>query len=315
MGQPEFAAVGIVGCGVIGTSWAAWYAAQGLPVRLHDRDPATLASAVERAQGHLTRLVELDLLPAAAGAAAAARLTVAERLEALADQPLIHEAARETYEVKRPLFAALDGLTPPTTVLLSSTSGLLQSELQPVMRHPERSLTAHPFNPPHLVPLVELVPGPATAPAVVERLQAFYEQHGKVPVVVRREVPGHLANRLAAALWREALDLVASGVATVEDVDKALTAGPGLRWAVLGQHLIYHLGGGPGGYQHFIDHLGPAFAEYWRTMPTWTSIPPETAAAAVAGVNDLVGQQPTADLAARRDRRLAAVLRALREVG
>jgi len=132
--------------------------------------------------------------------------------------------------------------------------------------------------------------------------------------MLKKEVPGHIANRLAAALWREAIDLVAQGVASVEDVDAALRAGPGLRWAIMGQHMIYHLGGGSGGYEAFIEHIGKAFEEYWRTMPTWTSIPDDAKKAIVAGVDKAVGQRTLADIASERDRKLAAILSALGEV-
>ena len=154
--------------------------------------------------------------------------------------------------------------------------------------------------------------GKATSPTTLAWARTWFARLGKTPVTLRREVPGHLANRLAAALWREAIELVASGAATVEDVDRALAAGPGLRWAVMGQHLIYHLGGGAGGYRHFIEHIGTAFEAYWRTMPTWTSIPADARAAIVAGVEAEAAGRSLAELARERDEKLAAVLKALR---
>ncbi|MCX5820566.1 MAG: 3-hydroxyacyl-CoA dehydrogenase NAD-binding domain-containing protein, partial [Deltaproteobacteria bacterium] len=172
-------------------------------------------------------------------------------------------------------------------------------------------LIAHPFNPPHLVPLVELVPGQKTDPAVMERVKRFFEGLGKIPVVLKREVPGHIANRLAAALWREAIDLVIQGVASVEDVDKALYAGPGIRWALMGQHQIYHLGGGEGGYGYFIDHIGKAFGAYWKEMATWSEISPESRKRLVEGVKQAMGERDAAEIARWRDEKIVGLLKVI----
>lgn len=308
--------IGIVGAGTIGASWAACYAAAGLAVKIADDSLDAAERGVVQARSHLRRLVELKLLSMPAGADAASRLAVAPELAALTDGvEFIHESVPETYEAKLPLFARLDELTGPEVVLASASSGLLISRIQADLKHPGRTLIAHPFNPPHLLPLVELVGGPLTDESTVQGVKAFYQRLGKTPVVLRKEVLGHLANRLAAALWREAIDLVASGVASVEDVDLALCAGPGLRYAVMGQHLIYHLGGGEGGYRHFLEHIGSAFEAYYPTMPTWTEIPADAKEAVIAGVDDEADGRSLADLAEERDRKLAAILRALREAG
>jgi 3-hydroxyacyl-CoA dehydrogenase len=308
----DIQSVAVVGAGTVGASWAALFALHGLDVRVHDAHPPTRQGAEAVVRGHLRRLVELGL--AEPTPVAAARIAVVDSLErAAAGADFVQESAVERYEVKQELFAQLDAIAGPTCPLASSSSGLLISEIQEAMRHPERALIAHPFNPPHLIPLVELVAGTQTAPEVIARARQFFLSLGKEPVVLNREVPGHIANRLAAALWREAIDLVASGVASVEDVDKALRAGPGLRWAIMGQHLIYHLGGGKGGYGYFIDHIGKAFEEYWRTMATWCEIPAEARQAIVAGVEAEARGRSLAELAAERDRKLAAVLRALRD--
>jgi 3-hydroxyacyl-CoA dehydrogenase len=304
--------VAVVGAGTVGAGWAAWFALHGLEVRVYDAHEPTRQTVAATVNGHLRRLVDLGLAEAAQ--AAAARLCVVESLEAAAaGADFVQESVLETYAAKKAVFSVLDACTPPETLLASSSSGLLISEIQTVMRHPERALIAHPFNPPYLIPLVELVAGPATAPDTIERARRFFSERGKQPVVLQKEVPGHLANRLAAALWREAIDLVAQGVATVEDVDTALRAGPGLRWAVMGQHMIYHLGGGQGGYGYFIDHIGKAFEQYWQTMPTWSSIPAEARAAIVAGVEAAAHGRTLEELAQERDRKLVAVLKALRD--
>jgi 3-hydroxyacyl-CoA dehydrogenase len=307
----EIRTVAVVGAGTVGAGWAAWFALHGMEVRVYDAHEPTRRTVAATVRGHLQRLVDLGLADPAP--VAAAQLRVVESLEeAASGADLVQESVLETYEAKKAVFRGLDACTPPDTLLASSSSGLLISEIQPVMGHPERALMVHPFNPPYLIPLVELVGGPATSPETIERARRFFSAHGKEPVVLHREIPGHLANRLAAALWREAIELVAQGVATVEDVDTALRAGPGLRWAVMGQHMIYHLGGGQGGYAYFIDHIGKAFEQYWQTMPTWSAIPAEARQAIVAGVEAASHGRTLPELAEERDRKLAAVLKALR---
>lgn len=306
----EIRTVAVVGAGTVGAGWAAWFALHGLDVRIYDAHEPTRRTVAGTVRGHLQRLADLGLADPAL--APAARLQILDRLEAAADgADFVQESVLETYEAKRAVFAVLDACAPPGTLLASSSSGLLISEIQKGLRCPERTLIAHPFNPPYLIPLVELVAGSATSADTIARARQFFSARGKEPVVLQKEVPGHLANRLAAALWREAIDLVAQGVATVEDVDTALRAGPGLRWAVMGQHMIYHLGGGQGGYGYFIDHIGKAFEQYWQTMPTWSTIPPAARQAIVAGAEAATHGRTVAELAQERDRRVAAVLRAL----
>ena len=313
--SPAGEVIAVLGTGTIGASWAAFYALQGFEVCLHDQDPAALEAGERAARGHLERLRELGLAEAAAVGAAAARLRPMRTLEAMAKGvSFVQESVRETYDVKKDVFKRLDAIAPPDTLIASSSSGLLISEIQSVMQRPARALLAHPFNPPHLIPLVELVAGRQTGADAMERARLFFERLGKTPVVLHKEIPGHIANRLAAALWREAIDLVASGVASVEDVDKALRAGPGLRWAIMGQHMIYHLGGGQGGYRYFIDHIGKTFEEYWRTMATWTAIPEQAKAAVIAGVQEAAAGRSLAELGRERDEALAKILKVLRQI-
>ena len=304
--------IAILGTGTIGASWATLYAVKGLNVSLYDESADALRSASSRCQANLARLCELQLITAAERSQAVKRLRPAKDLQDLLEgADFVHESVVETYEIKKPLFAQIDALTSPEVLVASSSSGLLISELQSVMQSPERAFIAHPFNPPHLIPLVELVSGKGTSPQTIETARAFFEGLGKVPVVLNKEVPGHIANRLAAALWREAIDLVASGVASVEDVDKALCAGPGLRWALMGQHLIYHLGGGQGGYAYFIEHIGKTFEEYWRTMADWTEIPEEAKTKVIAGADEAMRGQTLGELASWRDENLAELLKIL----
>jgi 3-hydroxyacyl-CoA dehydrogenase len=231
--------------------------------------------------------------------------------EAVAGARLVQESVTERYDVKKNVLRQIDRAAQPEAIVASSSSGLLISELQTVMEHPGRSLIAHPFNPPHLIPLVELVPGKRTAPIVLAEAKALFESLGKVPVVVNKEVPGHIANRLQAAVWREAIDLVLKGVASVADVDKALAAGPGIRWALFGPHMIFHLGGGPGGITYFIDHVGVGWDELWTDMASWTSLPAETTDALVSGVQEETGDRPVEEIARWRDEKIVQLLKAI----
>lgn len=168
---------------------------------------------------------------------------------------------------------------------------------------------AHPFNPPHLIPLVEIVPSPTTAPTITDRVRAFFDGLGKTTILVKREATGHIANRLAAALYREAVHLVAEGIASVEDVDKAVTAGPGLRWSVMGPHMLYHLGGGAGGYRGYLDHLGPAQERRWADLGH-PSLTPEVKDKLVDGVRAEANGRTLSELEDERDTTLIALLKA-----
>ena len=284
--------IGILGTGTIGSSWATFFASHGMKVRMHDIDPAVVERGIGKACDNLEALVRYGLLEKERLEAARGNITPAGNMSSLLDETdYVQESVAETYEVKAKVYAEMDRLASPATILASSSSGLLMSEIQKHVARPGRCLIAHPFNPPHLVPLVELVPGRNTDPAVVERVKRFFEGMGKIPVVLKMEVPGHIANRLAAALWREAIDLVIRGVASVEDVDKALYAGPGIRWAFMGQHMIYHLGGGEGGYGYFIDHIGKAFGAYWREMASWSEISSGVAETSYRGSQEVDGRK------------------------
>lgn len=204
----------------------------------------------------------------------------------------------------------MDSYAPSHAIIASSSSGLLISELQRIVTKPERCLIAHPWNPPHLLPLVELVPSKKTSSVTIDHAYDFMTRIGKMPVVVRTEVPGHIANRLQAAVWREAIDLVDRGVCSVEDVDKALVAGPGLRWAFMGSNLALHLGGGSGGLKYFIEHLGPAFSIWWRDMSTWEKISASAEAKIVQGIKESiqVKSKTTFELTHWRDTKLIQLL-------
>ena len=215
----------------------------------------------------------------------------------------------ENLSAKQALFAALEPALAPDAVVASSTSGLMPSEFQAGRIGPERYVVGHPFNPPHLIPLVEVVGGRQTDPAVVDWTAAFYAALGKRPITVRREVPGHIANRMQVALYREAIHLVLEGVASIEDVDAAIAYGPGLRWALMGPHRAHHLAGGRGGLRHLLEHIGPGIERWWNDLGRPDLTP--------AVIDRLVGAfgasetRPIEQLEAERDALLLALLETL----
>ncbi len=306
----EIREIGLVGAGLVGASLAAFYAGKGFRVRLHDADPAAAEDGYEKAVVYLEFLRDHQLLSSDQYERAYGRIMITDDLaHAVEKAQLIQESVSERYDVKKAVFQDIDAAASPEAVIASSTSGLLISELQKGMVHPERALIAHPFNPAHLVPLVELVPGYMTRPGLAEEMKAFFESIGKIPIILKYEIPGHVANRLQAAVWREATDLALRGVVSVEDIDKALYAGPGIRWALMGQHLIYHLGGGQGGMEHFIEHIGLPKRRLWSDMASWTEFPPEAKDVLIGGLEDEIGGRSTEELSAWRDEKLVHLLK------
>lgn len=297
--------IGIIGTGLIGAGWAAFYAAKGFGVTLYDENATARRNGQKRALQYLAFLKDHCLLSAADHDLAVAGLKVSDDLEqALQGAQLVQESVSERYDIKKDVFRRIDRATPPEVILASSSSGLLISELQTVMKHPGRSLIAHPFNPPHLIPLVELVPGKRTQPQTISWAKTFFAELGKIPVILNKEVPGHIANRLQAAVWREAIDLVLKGVASVTDVDRALSAGPGLRWALWGPHMIFHLAGGEAGIKHFIDHIGTSWKDIWEDMANWTSIPHQAADALQTGLDEQMADRTPEEMGRWRDEKI-----------
>jgi 3-hydroxyacyl-CoA dehydrogenase len=296
--------VAVVGAGVIGASWVAHFLAHGLDVVATDPSPG----AEERLRSDVAAIWP-TLKPDADGSPDRLEFTP-DAAEAVADADFVQENGPEREDVKHELFAVLDGAARPEVVLASSSSGMLPSVIaQGCPRHPERVVVGHPFNPPHLIPLVEVVPGEKTSEQAVEAALAFYTAVGKRPIRLRQELPGHVANRLQAALWQEAYSLVDRGVATVADIDTAIAHGPGLRWAVLGPFVNQHLSGGPGGIAHVLEHLGPPTEAWWRDLGQVT-LTPELVAKIVAGVDEELAGVDPAELVARRDAVLTALLAA-----
>ena len=244
--------IAIVGTGVIGASWAAQYLARGFDVVATDPAPnaeANLRKYVDEAWELLTS-IGLSV------GASRERLSFIPKLkEALAKADLVQENAPERPDFKIKLYADMDDVTPIDSIIASSSSSITPSVMQSKCQHPERIVVGHPFNPPHIIPLVEVVGGVKTSPEAIKQAMAFYTSIGKKTIHVRKELPGHVANRLQAALYREMLYLIEQGVLSVEETDAAVCYGPGLRWGVMGQSLQWHVGGGAGGINHFMEHL------------------------------------------------------------
>jgi 3-hydroxyacyl-CoA dehydrogenase len=231
--------------------------------------------------------------------------------DALKGVDLVQENGPERPDFKIKLFADMDALTPETTILASSSSGIPIGVSQSQCKHPERCVIGHPFNPPHLIPLVEVVGSSKTSSATIERTIAFYASIGKRPIHVRKEVVGHVANRLQAALYREVVYLIGQDVLSVSDADDAVSWGPGLRWGVMGPNLLFHLAGGQGGINHFMEHLAGPMATWWKDLgsPEFT---PDLKAKIVQGVLAEAGNQSIDELAGERDKLLLGLL-ALRD--
>lgn len=304
--------VAVIGAGTIGASWAALFLAHGLNVTMCD--PATGADTSARAlinQAWPT----LTALEFARGDVPWTALRMDANLEtALADAEFVQENAPEREDFKIDLFARMDAAAPPHAILASSTSGLIMSRLQSRCEHPERCVIGHPFNPPHLIPLVEVVGGEKTSPDAIERAMAFYRRVGKHPIKINKEVTGHVANRLQAAVWREAIHLAMEGVASIEDIDAAMAQGPGLRWAVFGPHMTFHLGGGQGGMGHFLDHLKGPVQSWWDDLGD-ARLDDTTRRALLDGLEQESRGRSINDLASERDVAIIRILAAKKQAG
>jgi 3-hydroxyacyl-CoA dehydrogenase len=297
--------VAIIGSGVIGASWAALFLAKGLDVVATDVTPTAQASLEAFIAAAWPALERLGLAPGASRD----RLSFTTDLDvALADADLVQENGPERIAFKQDLYRHLDQVLGPDVIIASSSSGLTMSEIQSACEHhPERCVIGHPFNPPHLVPLVEVVGGAKTSAETIERAMAFYTGLGKRAIHVRKEVPGHVANRLAAALYREVVHLVSEGVVDVGDVDAAVSWGPGLRWGIMGPNLLYHLGGGAGGIEHFFDQFTGPLTAWWKVLGT-PEITPEVRATIIKGVHEEVQNRSLPELEAYRDEILLGLL-------
>lgn len=296
--------VAVVGTGVIGAGWAAHFLRMGYDVVAWDPGPGAAERLAALVEGAWPTLERLGLRPAASPN----RLRFAGSLsEAAADADFVQESAPEILDVKIALLAEIDALTPPDVVIGSSTSGFMMSDMAAQAKAPGRLVVGHPFNPPYLIPLVEIVGGRDTDPAAVVWAEKFYTRAGKVCLTMDREVPGFVGNRLQEALWREALHMINSGQATVQQVDDSIIHGPGLRWALMGPMLTFHLAGGQGGMAHMLDHFGPALLQPWTRL-TAPELTPRLRDLVVTGVDESVGDVTVRHLERRRDEFLADLL-------
>ncbi|MGW1678118.1 3-hydroxyacyl-CoA dehydrogenase NAD-binding domain-containing protein [Saccharopolyspora sp. NPDC002376] len=299
-----------IGAGVIGGGWVAHFLARGYQVTAWDPAPEFEAKLRRLVDAAWPALTELGL----AEGASRDNLVIAATLEdAVADAEFVQESAPEDLALKRDLLARIDAATPAGVVVSSSTSGYGMTEMQVDCPTPQRLVVGHPFNPPYLIPLVEVVGGEKTEPWAVQWASEFFEVAGKSVITMDREVPGFIANRLQEAIWREALHMVANGEATVEQIDASITDGPGLRWPLLGPCLTFHLAGGEGGMAHMLDHFGPSLKSPWTRLEA-PELTTELRDAMVEGCEEAADGRSIAELVADRDRAVIAVMRAVDEV-
>ena len=295
-----------IGAGPIGAGWAAHFLARGYQVTayIHHRDEEIQFMSVVNTAWPC--LVDLGL----ADGASLDRLTVTDDLNmATREAQFIQESAPERMEIKQALYETLGRITPPEVVIASSTSGLTMTDIQIKSATPERCVVGHPFNPPYLLPLVEVIGGDKTAEDALDWVMAFYHHAGKEPIRLKKEIPGFIATRLQEALWREALHMVANGEASPEDIDRALRFGPAPRMAIQGQCMAFHVACGAGGMATNLDQFGPALKLPWTRLKA-PELTQELRDAMVNGCNDMAAGRHFEDMAAERDRRIVAVLKA-----
>ncbi len=296
--------VGIVGAGVIGGGWALHYLRMGLDVDVYDPAPAALGDLLRMRADIWPLLERIGLQP---GASPDRLVLHADLAAAVSGADMVQENAPEDSTIKRALLSDIDRLARPDVVIASSTSGFSMTLLQADCARPERCVVGHPFNPPYLIPLVEVVGGQRTSPGAVTWLSDFYTAVGKRPLQLTRELPGFVGNRLQEAMWREALHMVAAGEATVEEIDDSISFGPGLRWALMGPCMTFHLAGGAGGMAHMLDHFGAALLEPWTRL-TAPPLTPQLRERMIDGCNREAAGRSVGELERYRDEFLAELL-------
>ena len=306
----DISTIGVIGAGVIGASWTALFLAAGKDVNLYDPAPSVQEDVTDYVTKAWPTLLELGL--AQEGRKGTLRFfnTAAE---AVAGCDIVQENVPERLAIKHATFAEIEPYLAPHCVVISSASGLMVKEMQQGWQDPSRFLLGHPFNPPHLIPLVELLGNEATNDEAITIAEQFYQDIGKVTIRVHKEVPGHVANRLQAALWREAIHLVNEGVCSVEDVDKAVWAGPGLRWAAMGPNMLFHLGAGEGGLASFCERYTDSFNRWWDDLGD-PRLDATLAQKLVAGVHDAAQGASVDSLSAQRNALITAMLKQAKEI-
>ena len=293
--------IGVVGAGLIGMSWAGLFSAFGHETTVYDPHLKNREEATQSV-GHIWR--SLDLL--FDNLTSKRQVDFSDKIDAIKGSTFIQENCPEDLSLKQEVISDLEKIVSDKTIIASSTSSFLPSELQKGCIQPERIIVGHPMNPPHLIPVVEIVLGRVKNQEIVNRTKSFYSGLQKVPVQIKKEMRGHLANRLTAALYREAVYLISEGVADVADVDAVIANGPGLRLALLGPHMNYHLGGGEGGYRYYLEHLGPSQEARWKTLGQ-TSLTPELKEKLIQGIE--AQNIPITELKTKRDNCLIEILK------
>jgi 3-hydroxyacyl-CoA dehydrogenase len=298
--------IAIVGTGLIGGSWAALYLAHGFDVVATDPAPG----AEEKLRHYVdTAWEELEVLGLSPKASKSRLSFTLDMKAAVSGADFIQENGPERQDFKIKLFADMDAAAPVDSIIASSSSGLTMSVMQSACKHPERCVIGHPFNPPHVVPLVEVVGGEKTSAEAIAQAISFYSSIGKKPIHLRKEVVGHVANRLQAALYREVVHLIEQGVLDVTDADTAVCWGPGLRWGVMGPNLLFHLAGGPDGIRHFMDHLSGPVASWWKDLGTITEFSPAVKQTIIEGALQEAGNRTVEQLEHERDEVLLGLLK------
>ena len=298
--------IAIVGTGVIGASWAALYLARGFDVIATDPAPNAEANLRKYVDDAWDILTTIGLSP---GGRRERLSFTSDMHEALSRADFVQENGPERPDFKVKLYADMDAATPVDSLIASSSSSLTMSVIQAQCQHPERCVIGHPFNPPHIIPLVEVVGGSKTSPAAIEQAMSFYRSIGKKAIYLRKEIPGHVANRLQTALYKEVLYLIEQGVLSVADADAAVSWGPGLRWGVMGPNLQFHLGGGAGGIQHFMEHLMPGVIEKLIPVLGTPTITPELKRTVTEGVLEQAGKRSVEELAKEENQVIVGLLR------
>jgi len=303
--------IAIVGTGVIGASWAAYYLSRGFDIVATDPAP----NAEQNLRKYVDEAWKILSNKGLSEGASPERLTFQPKMSsALAAADFVQENAPERPDFKAKLFAEMDDATPPDSILASSSSGLTMDVISSSCKRPERCVIGHPFNPPHIIPLVEVVGGAKTSEKTIEIAMAFYASIGKKPIRLFKALPGHVANRLQAALYKEVLYLIQQGVLSVEDADAAVSYGPGPRWGVMGPSLQWHLGGGPGGINHYMEHLMDPLAGLMKVLGT-PNVTPELKQTVTEGVMRMAGDRSVEQLAEEENEVLAALLSRRASVG
>lgn len=299
----EIKHIAVLGAGVIGASWTALFLAAGREVTVFDPDPNVEQSVRDYINKAWPALEELGLTERATLKTLNFTDSAAD---AVKNADFVQENAPERVAIKHATYAEIENELAAGTIVSSSTSGLTLEELQQGWKDPAPLILGHPFNPPHLIPLVELTANVLTGDDVLDRVEAFYHDIGKVTIRIKKGMPGHVANRLQAAVWREAVHMAVEGVASVEDIDKAMWAGPGLRWAAMGPTMLFHLGAGEGGLHAFCDHFRDTFNGWWDGLGT-PYLDDATIIKLVEGMDEQANGQSTDDLSTQRDKMLTAL--------